>query len=89
MDSLREWASHMSVLFLLHQLVENYSENSEMLTNVDWVVVPVVNPDGYAYTFTNVIWKNVRASFLIHFYFRIGFGEKIVGQSMKIALVLT
>lgn len=44
----------MSVLYLLHQLVENYAENLELLKNVDWVVVPVVNPDGYIYTFTNV-----------------------------------
>lgn len=44
----------MSVLYLLHQLVENYAENLELLRNVDWVVVPVVNPDGFVYTFTNV-----------------------------------
>lgn len=44
----------MSVLYLLHQLVENYAENLELLRNVDWVVVPVVNPDGYVYTFTDV-----------------------------------
>lgn len=44
----------MSVVYLLYQLVENYSANMELLRNVDWVVVPVVNPDGYVYTFTNV-----------------------------------
>lgn len=44
----------MSVLYLLHQLVENFSENMELLRNVDWVVVPVVNPDGYVYTHEGV-----------------------------------
>lgn len=52
--SHREWAGHMSVLYLLYQLVENYADNLELLRNVDWVVVPVVNPDGYVYTHTNV-----------------------------------
>lgn len=44
----------MSVLYLLHQLVENSAANLELLRNVDWVVVPVVNPDGYVYTHTKV-----------------------------------
>lgn len=50
----REWAGHMSVLYLLNQLVENYSENIDLLNGVDWVVVPVVNPDGYVYTHETV-----------------------------------
>lgn len=44
--SHREWAAHMSVVYLLHQLVENYTSNMDLFENVDWVVVPVVNPDG-------------------------------------------
>lgn len=50
----REWAGHMSVVFLLHQLVENFSLNRDLFENVDWVIVPVVNPDGFQYTFTHV-----------------------------------
>lgn len=42
----REWAGHMSVVYLLHQLVENYASNMDLFENVDWVIVPVVNPDG-------------------------------------------
>lgn len=56
----REWAGHMSVLFLLHQLAENFSANLELLRNVDWVIVPVVNPDGYVYTFTKVASDNLQ-----------------------------
>ena len=52
----REWAGHMSVLYLLNQLVENYSENIDLLEGVDWVVVPVVNPDGYVYTHETVCY---------------------------------
>lgn len=47
----------MSVLYLLHELVENYAANLDLLKEVDWVIVPVVNPDGYAYTFDGVIIK--------------------------------
>jgi len=44
--------------------VENYSANMELLRNVDWVVVPVANPDGYAYTFTNErFWRKNRRPF--------------------------
>lgn len=53
----REWAGHMSVLYLLYQLVENYSANLDLLKEVDWVVVPVANPDGYVYTHTNVSYN--------------------------------
>jgi murein tripeptide amidase MpaA len=50
----REWAGHMSVLYLLHQLVENCEENLAVLRNVDWVIVPVVNPDGFVYSYERV-----------------------------------
>lgn len=60
----REWAGHMSVLYLLHQLVENHSANLDLLRNVDWVVVPVVNPDGYVYTHTNVCLPLILSIFL-------------------------
>lgn len=49
----------MSVLFMLFQLIENFHANSELLRNVDFVVVPVVNPDGFVYTHTNASrWFN-------------------------------
>ena len=44
----------MSVLYLLYQLVEKYSENLEVLKNTDWVIVPVVNPDGFVYSHEKV-----------------------------------
>ena len=79
----------MSVLYLLYQLVENTSENMEMLRNVDWVVVPVVNPDGYVYTHTTVILLSIiNGALLSKNFFRIAFGAKTEDQSMKIALVL-
>lgn len=40
----------MVVLGLIHDLVENSSQHVEILTDIDWIIVPVANPDGYAYT---------------------------------------
>uniref|UniRef100_A0A4Y0BR26 Peptidase M14 domain-containing protein n=1 Tax=Anopheles funestus TaxID=62324 RepID=A0A4Y0BR26_ANOFN len=57
----REWASHMSAMYLIHQLVENFAENEDMLYYADWIIVPVVNPDGYVYSYeTNRLWRKNR-----------------------------
>ncbi|XP_053685315.1 carboxypeptidase B-like [Sabethes cyaneus] len=58
----REWAGHMSVMYLIHQLVENSTENMNLLNNTDWVIMPVANPDGYVYSHqTNRMWRKNRA----------------------------
>uniref|UniRef100_A0A182QII8 Peptidase M14 domain-containing protein n=1 Tax=Anopheles farauti TaxID=69004 RepID=A0A182QII8_9DIPT len=57
----REWATHMSAVYLLHQLVEKADSNEEMLENTDWIIVPVANPDGYVYSYeTNRLWRKNR-----------------------------
>ncbi|XP_058460659.1 carboxypeptidase B-like [Malaya genurostris] len=57
----REWAGHMSVIYLIHQLVENSAEHEDLLKNTDWVIMPVANPDGYVYTHgTNRLWRKNR-----------------------------
>jgi murein tripeptide amidase MpaA len=48
----REWAAHMSVIYLMYQLVERSSSNMQLLDNLDWVIIPIVNPDGYVYSHT-------------------------------------
>lgn len=42
----REWIAPMSILFLIHELVEHSADHPEML-NVDWYIIPMANPDGY------------------------------------------
>lgn len=54
----REWIAPSTILYLVNQLVEN-STNSALYSNLDWLIVPVSNPDGYAYT------QTVSHSFLI------------------------
>ncbi|EAT32418.1 AAEL015417-PA [Aedes aegypti] len=58
----REWAGHMSVVYLIHQLVERSAENMELLNSTNWVIMPVANPDGYVYTHeSNRLWRKNRA----------------------------
>lgn len=51
----REWVGHASAIYLMHQLVENSTISDELINGLDWVIVPIVNPDGYVYT-----WKEDR-----------------------------
>ncbi|XP_041768533.1 carboxypeptidase B-like [Anopheles merus] len=56
----REWAGVMSVLYLIHELVEHSSSYADML-NKDWVIIPVANPDGYEFSHTdNRMWRKNR-----------------------------
>lgn len=42
----REWVGPHSALYLLNQLVTNATVTEELVSKVDWVIVPNVNPDG-------------------------------------------
>ncbi|KRT82371.1 Peptidase, partial [Oryctes borbonicus] len=57
----REWISPAVVLYIIQQLVEN-KDNKHMIENVNWYIIPVLNPDGYEYTFTHErYWRRNRA----------------------------
>lgn len=49
----REWIAPSVVLYILQELVENES-NRGLLENVDWYLLPVLNPDGYQFSHTTV-----------------------------------
>ncbi|XP_047027563.1 carboxypeptidase B [Helicoverpa zea] len=58
----REWISPPSVTWAIHKLVEDVTEN-DLLEKFDWILLPVVNPDGYKYTFTNErFWRKTRST---------------------------
>lgn len=59
----REWISPAAVLYVIDQLVENFEENADLLLDYDWVILPVVNPDGYEHTQSSTlsrIWRKTR-----------------------------
>ncbi|KAM7357130.1 carboxypeptidase B1 [Cochliomyia hominivorax] len=57
----REWIAPAGALYVIHQLVENFSANSHLLKDYDWVIVPLANPDGYEYTHTKSrMWRKTR-----------------------------
>ncbi|XP_055912461.1 carboxypeptidase B-like [Eupeodes corollae] len=62
----REWISPAAVLYVIEQLTENYEENRELLENYNWVILPVVNADGYEYTrqsTSNRMWRKTRTPY--------------------------
>lgn len=58
----REWAGVMSVMYMIHEYVEHSEDYAEQLSNTDYVIVPVANPDGYVYTHEqNRLWRKNRS----------------------------
>lgn len=53
----REWITVPAAINVVNQLHE--TTNSNLLQNIDWIIIPVVNPDGYEYTHTNVSITNL------------------------------
>jgi carboxypeptidase A4 len=50
----REWLGPPTVLHVIYQLTALAAENIEMLNLADWYILPVANPDGYDYSWTEV-----------------------------------
>ncbi|KAF2901193.1 hypothetical protein ILUMI_04992, partial [Ignelater luminosus] len=47
----RQWGSIMMALYIIHVLTE--CNMYESIAYIDWLIMPVVNPDGYAYSFSD------------------------------------
>lgn len=60
----REWLSGTTLQYIFHELVSNYGKNNtvtDILDSVEIVIVPIVNPDGYDFTWTNSrLWRKNR-----------------------------
>lgn len=57
----REWIAPATALYVIHQLVENFNENQDILNHFDFIILPVLNPDGYEYSHTkNRLWRKTR-----------------------------
>lgn len=60
----REWISPMTVMFIADQLMERYATDArvrDIMNAAEFLLVPVVNADGYEYTWsTNRLWRKNR-----------------------------
>ncbi|KAI5638986.1 zinc carboxypeptidase domain-containing protein [Phthorimaea operculella] len=59
----REWITPPAVTWAIHKLTENVTE-PDLLERFDWILMPVVNPDGYDFTFTpnGRWWRKTRST---------------------------
>ncbi|XP_040576753.1 carboxypeptidase B isoform X1 [Lepeophtheirus salmonis] len=57
----REWISPAVALYIIYLLVERHEDNSKLINDFEWLIVPMVNPDGYAHSRTrNRMWRKSR-----------------------------
>ena len=58
----REWVAHATAMWIMKELVENGGQYpSEIVDQLDWYILPVLNPDGYEYSRTdNRMWRKSR-----------------------------
>ncbi|CAG4967846.1 unnamed protein product [Parnassius apollo] len=59
----REWVTAPVTLYSIHRLVEDVrSQDRDLLENIDWIVMPLANPDGYEYSHTDErLWRRTRS----------------------------
>jgi len=57
----REWITTATIVYIINELTTN-AQYSTLLSQVDFYLMPVVNADGYAYTWTtNRMWRKTRS----------------------------
>lgn len=60
-DSRNFFLSPFRALYVISQLVENQKDNQDVLKKLNWVIMPVANPDGYVFTHKNArLWRKTR-----------------------------
>lgn len=58
----REWIAPATALYLINRLLDPKSNFSKLLEELDFVIQPIVNPDGYEHTFNgNRFWRKTRS----------------------------
>ncbi|KRZ68071.1 Carboxypeptidase A2, partial [Trichinella papuae] len=65
----REWISVSSAVFIIGQLVKQYSLDRNLrrlLSETSWIILPVFNPDGYEFTWNgDRLWRKSRSKYEI------------------------
>jgi len=64
MQHSREWISPMTVMYVVTELVTKYGSDGNVtkyLDELEFIVIPVINPDGYAFSWsTTRLWRKNR-----------------------------
>merc|ERR1719317_1272114 len=59
----REWIGPATLTYMLRELVENNDDHEDLTDNLDWYILPVMNPDGYLYTQErDRMWRKTRST---------------------------
>jgi murein tripeptide amidase MpaA len=57
----REWVAPATATYIIDQLVNNYTYHQDIVDKIDWYILPLVNPDGYRYSYeNNRMWRKTR-----------------------------
>ncbi|KAK8397132.1 hypothetical protein O3P69_004667 [Scylla paramamosain] len=62
----REWIAPATVTYMINKLVTNSTEYDDLLSQVNFYFMPVINPDGYDFTFINPnnrFWRKTRSDY--------------------------
>ncbi|KAJ2941092.1 hypothetical protein O0L34_g10324 [Tuta absoluta] len=60
----REWITLPATLYAIEKLVTHVQDqDKDLLTDIDWIILPIANPDGYVFTHNqNRLWRKNRAT---------------------------
>ncbi|KAI9106036.1 carboxypeptidase A1-like protein [Phlyctochytrium arcticum] len=56
----REWIGGATVQYLSDQLIRGYAQDPTILDSAEFIIVPVVNPDGYEFSQKTRLWRKNR-----------------------------
>jgi len=66
----REWISPATAMYVIERLIDDYNKDNivkRLVDTYDWYVAPVLNPDGYNYTWTHDRnWRKTRSTNSTH-----------------------
>jgi len=58
----REWVSPAVATYMAMELIENDAAHPDLTTDLDWYILPVMNPDGYKWTQGgDRLWRKTRS----------------------------
>lgn len=61
----REWVTLPAALYAIEKLVVDISDR-DLVDKIDWIIIPIANPDGYEFSHTNVRFLS---NFVVRIYF--------------------